>query len=230
VVTATNLSNNYCHVFGVQWHYNGVWNKWFDLLPLSLQLQRITIKYDSSQSVIAQDSLYSLTGLRVPSVPLWLTCFWFTNLSLLLLRLPWKMTALRMPSFCLSVCLMLRLTASQPVCLGIEHPSGAFDQICITVGQLWVCWCGALSLTKGRICGLQLLLTLASAVILRSESRGTHDHILLSQIQNFHFRCLLRLAGLRWRYATLPPHGKRVPYQVGLNESASPYKLVSLSL
>jgi hypothetical protein len=31
---------------------------------------------------------------------------------------------------------------------------------------------------------LQLLLTLASAVILRSESRGTHDHILLSQIRD----------------------------------------------
>jgi hypothetical protein len=32
------------------------------------------------------------------------------------------------------------------------------------------------------ICRLQLLLGLASAAILRSESRGTHDHILLSQI------------------------------------------------
>jgi hypothetical protein len=30
---------------------------------------------------------------------------------------------------------------------------------------------------------LQLLLALASAVILRSESRETHDHILLSQIR-----------------------------------------------
>jgi hypothetical protein len=30
-----------------------------------------------------------------------------------------------------------------------------------------------------------LLLALASAVILMSESRGTHDHILLSQIRNF---------------------------------------------
>jgi hypothetical protein len=29
-----------------------------------------------------------------------------------------------------------------------------------------------------------LLLVLASAVILRSESRGTHDHILLSQIRD----------------------------------------------
>jgi hypothetical protein len=36
------------------------------------------------------------------------------------------------------------------------------------------------SLMRGWICRLQLLLVLASAVILRSESRGTHAHILLS--------------------------------------------------
>jgi hypothetical protein len=40
------------------------------------------------------------------------------------------------------------------------------------------------SLTKGCVCRLQLLPVLASAVILRSESRGTHDHILLSQIRD----------------------------------------------
>jgi hypothetical protein len=40
------------------------------------------------------------------------------------------------------------------------------------------------SLTKGWVCRLQLLLVLASAVILRSESRGTHDHILLPQIRD----------------------------------------------
>jgi hypothetical protein len=57
------------------------------------------------------------------------------------------------------------------------------------------------------ICRLQLLLSLASAVILGSESTGTRDHILLSQIRDFPFRCLIRLAGLRWRYSTPPPHG-----------------------
>jgi hypothetical protein len=41
-----------------------------------------------------------------------------------------------------------------------------------------------LSLTKGQVCRLQLLLVLARAVILRSESHGTHDHILLSQIRD----------------------------------------------
>jgi hypothetical protein len=107
----------------------------------------------------------------------------------------------------LSLSLILRPTISRPVCLGINNPNGAYDQIFITVRQLWVCWCGAPSLTRGRVCRLQLLLALASAVIFGSESHKTRDHILLSQIRDFPFRRLLRLAGLRWRYSTPPPHG-----------------------
>jgi hypothetical protein len=40
------------------------------------------------------------------------------------------------------------------------------------------------SLTRGWVCRLQLLLVLASAVILMSESRLTNDHILLSLIRD----------------------------------------------
>jgi hypothetical protein len=40
------------------------------------------------------------------------------------------------------------------------------------------------TVTRRWIYRLHLLLVHVSAVILRSESRGTHDHILLSQIQN----------------------------------------------
>jgi hypothetical protein len=69
--------------------------------------------------------------------------------------------------------IMLRPTVNRPVCLGIKHPSGAYDQIFVTVRHLRVCSCGALSLTRGRLCRLQLLLALTSAAILGSESRGT---------------------------------------------------------
>jgi hypothetical protein len=53
-----------------------------------------------------------------------------------------------------------------------------------------------------------MLLAFASAIVFGSDSRGTRDHILLSQIRHFPFRRLLRLAGLRWRYSTPPPHGR----------------------
>jgi hypothetical protein len=48
--------------------------------------------------------------------------------------------------------------------------------------QLWVCSCGALSLTRGQVWRFQLQLVLVSEVFLGSGSSGTRDHILLSQL------------------------------------------------
>jgi hypothetical protein len=85
-------------------------------------------------------------------------------------------------------------------------PSRAHDQIFTTLWQLQSWFCVAHSLTRGRVCLLYVLLALASAVFLGYESLETRDHILLSQIWDFPFRCLLRLAGSRWRYSTPSPH------------------------
>jgi hypothetical protein len=65
----------------------------------------------------------------------------------------------------LSRSLMLRPTVSRPLCLGIKHPSRTQGQIFITVRELRVCWCGALS--DGRT-GLSV--TIAAGLLQRSRS------------------------------------------------------------
>jgi hypothetical protein len=81
---------------------------------------------------------------------------------------------------------MLRPTVGRPICLGIKHPSGAYERIFVTVKTVTglLMW-GALSDDRTGL-SFTILLVLASAVILGSESRCTHDHILLSQILDSH--------------------------------------------
>jgi hypothetical protein len=62
----------------------------------------------------------------------------------------------------------------------LRFMTSIFSQLNTSVHSPYVTY----SLTRGWVSRLQLLLGLASAVILRSESRWTHDHILLSQIRD----------------------------------------------
>jgi hypothetical protein len=79
----------------------------------------------------------------------------------------------------------LQPTVSRPVRLGVRHLSGTRNQFFFLLGisfrQLRVCYFVAPSLTRERVCNLKLLLVLASAVPLGSESHGTEDRILLSK-------------------------------------------------
>jgi hypothetical protein len=84
-------------------------------------------------------------------------------------------------------------------------PPGAHDQIFVTVWQLRSCFLwGALSYER-----TSLSFVYATGPCQRSLSRVRvpwySDHILLSQIWDFPFHRLLRLAGSRWRHSTPPP-------------------------
>jgi hypothetical protein len=100
---------------------------------------------------------------------------------------------------------MLRPTVSRPVYLGVKPHLGLKTRSFVTVGQLRVCLCGAPFLTRGLLCHLQLLLVLASAVILVSESCGTHNHILLRFETSPTSRIKSPYLSLRNRVAQLYP-------------------------
>jgi hypothetical protein len=96
----------------------------------------------------------------------------------------------------------LRLTVNLSVSLGVERQLGLMTRYVLRLTVTVLFSVGAPSLMRGRVCHLYMLLALASAIFLGSESLGTRDHILLSQIWDFPYRRLLRLAGSRWRYST----------------------------
>jgi hypothetical protein len=134
-----------------------------------------------------------LPGLRASSLPLWLTWFWFTYRSLLL-----RMTS----HLWVKKLIPLWPMVSRTVYIRKKHPSGAYDQIFITIRQLQNCWIkGVLSAERTG-----LPFTIAAVPRQRSHFRVRVPWDSWPYFTLFLFRCLLRLAGLRCRYSTPPPH------------------------
>jgi hypothetical protein len=73
-------------------------------------------------------------------------------------------------------------TDGQSVSLGVEPQLGLMTRYLLLFDSYGLVLCGEPSLTRRWVCLLYMLLALTSAVFLRSESLGTRDHILLSQI------------------------------------------------
>jgi hypothetical protein len=107
----------------------------------------------------------------------------------------------------IKVIVILRPTVGRTFCPVFRPPSRTRDQIPFFVfleiifRQWSICYYGASSLTRGPVCNLQLVLGLASAVILGSVFRGTHTQ----------FHCLEFGAPPIWRtrFPYLFPPGTR---------------------
>jgi hypothetical protein len=72
---------------------------------------------------------------------------------------------------------------SQSVSLGVEPHLGLMTRYLLLFDSYGIVFCGAPSLTRGRVCLLYMLLALASAAFLGSKSLGTCNHILLSDLR-----------------------------------------------
>jgi hypothetical protein len=91
------------------------------------------------------------------------------------------------------------MTNGQSACLSrCQVASGDQDQIFVTLRQLRVCLCWVPSLTRGRVCLLQLLLTLVNAVISTTVSISCTCHLYLQFYMSAFYIASCQESGSLW--------------------------------
>jgi hypothetical protein len=110
---------------------------------------------------------WSATGCTIVALPASL----LNTISRTLLR----------PAAKVKVIVILRLTVSQSVSLGVEPHLGLMTRYCYSL-PVTASFCGAPSLTRGRVCLLYMLLALASVIFFGSDSVGTRDQLFSTKL------------------------------------------------
>jgi hypothetical protein len=81
----------------------------------------------------------------------------------------------------------LRLTINQSVSLGVEPHLGLMNRYLLLFDSYGLVFCGAPTLTRGRVCLLYMLLALASTVFLLSSPLGLATVFYCLRFETFLF-------------------------------------------
>jgi hypothetical protein len=110
---------------------------------------------------------------------------------------------------CLSLSLTLQPTVSRPVCLGLKHPSGAYDQILFLSDSCGFVDVGRCLWREDGPVAYKCSWSSPAQSFSGPTPLGFVTIFYCLRFETFPFRRLLRLAGLRWRYSTPPPRGTK---------------------
>jgi hypothetical protein len=167
-----SLLNTNCNVLGYWWHRSICYTSLF-MIPLVVTTIYVYSVLWPSDAVSRNGPLTSSVICSVISLHcLYLGVSCISETVSLLCMFYLGVSSISSVSIKVKVKVTLRLTVSQSLSLGFEPYLELMTRYLLLFDRYGLVFCGAPSLTWGRVCRLYMLLALASAVWLGSESLG----------------------------------------------------------